>query len=205
MKTMDTTLLNQASLEDDIALDMIQYAHYQNQSAVSIHEHNKEFKQCLFEGVNFEDTTFENSYFIDITFKNCDLSNIKLYACLLRRVQFINCKCLGSDFSESVFDNIIMTDCLCGFANFAFMKNKEVHFANCDFQNASFLETKLNKTSYNECSFTECEFLHSSLYNIDLSTCRLEGILISPTDIQGAIIDSYQASSLIHLLKVKVK
>lgn len=205
MKEIDKNLLNQSLLENDFALDVIQYRHYQNQALTSIHENNKEFKQCLLEGINFEDTIFDNCYFIDVTFKNCDLSNIKFYSCLFRRAQFINCKCLGSDFSESMFDNIIMIDSLCGFANFAFMKNKEVHFSNCDFQNASFLETQLNKTTYDECSFIECEFHHSSLYNVDLSTCRLDGIITTPSDIQGAIIDSYQASSLIHLLKIKVK
>ncbi len=89
--------------------------------------------------------------------------------------------------------------------NLSFMKNKEVQFVSCDFSNASILETRLNQTSFDDCQLRQCEFLHSSLYKVDLSTCQLDGILISPQDIQGAIIDSYQSSSLIHLLKVSFK
>jgi len=112
---------------------------------------------------------------------------------------------MGTDFSESVYDNVSIKDCLCRFANFAFMKNKEVQFINCDFQNASIIETNLKKTVFQECAFHQCEVQHSSFYNIDLSNCDLSNIITTPEDIRGAIIESYQASSLIHLLRVKVK
>ena len=47
---------------------------------------------------------------------------------LFRHVQFQNCKLMGTDFAESLFDNVTFKDCLCHFANFAFMNNKTVQF-----------------------------------------------------------------------------
>lgn len=205
MRVSNTSYNEISSLNEDIELEILQYCHYQNDVLFDRHEDSKEFKNCLFESVSFQDVSFEDSYFIDVIFKDCDLSNIKFLATLFRRVQFINCKLLGTDFSESLFDQVLFKDCQCGFANFAFMKNKETHFINCDLHNASIIETNLNKTKFNECSLIQCEIQHSPLYNIDLSTCNLTNIITTPQDIQGAIIDSFQASSLIHLLRVKIK
>lgn len=112
---------------------------------------------------------------------------------------------MGTDFSDSLFDDVRIQECLCCFANFSFMRNKVVQFQQCDLTNASIIETNLKKTTFDECVFCQCEILHSSLYHIDLSTCYLDNIITSPQDIQGAIINEYQSSSLIHLLKVKIK
>ena len=194
-----------SSLQDDIHLESVSYKQYQSDVLFDIHEHVIEFKNCVFESVSMQDVDLENSYFVDCIFKDCDLSNIKILSTLLRRVQFINCKLLGTDFSESVFDDVLLKQCECGFANFSFMKNKEVHMNECRLYNASIIETHLKKTTFQNCSFEQCEVLHSSLYNIDLSTCELSGISTTPQDIQGALITRLQAEDLIHLLGVKIK
>lgn len=85
------------------------------------------------------------------------------------------------------------------------MNNKTVQFHQCSLHNASFIETKMNKTSFQECDLTQCEFLHAPLYKTDLSSCQIEGIITSPEDIRGAMINSFQAIDLIHLLNVKIK
>ena len=112
---------------------------------------------------------------------------------------------MGTDFSESIFDQVTFQECLCSFANFAFMHNKTVQFQHCCLQNASFVEVKMTKTSFDECDLRQCEFLHASLSHIDLSSCQTEGIMTSSQDIAGAIIAYNQAPALIHLLKVKIK
>ena len=75
----------------------------------------------------------------------------------------------------------------------------------CDLYQASIIETNLKKTTFHECNLQQCEIQHASLYQIDLSSCDLTNLITTVEDIQGAIIDSFQAASLIHLLKVKIK
>lgn len=185
--------------------DFHQYHHYQNEDIIDIHQYNHEYRHCLFENMSFQESSFENSFFIDVIIKNCDLSNISFHSTLFRRVHFINCKLLGSDFSESIFDDVYVKDCHCTFINLAYMKNKIVCFDNCDLRNGSIINVDLKKTTFHECHFEQCEVLHSSFYNIDLSSCFLDNIITTPEDIKGAIIDPYQASSLIHLLSIKIK
>jgi len=185
--------------------DIHQYLHFQNENLSDIYQINHEYKYCFFENMTFQKTTFDNCYFMDVIFKNCDLSNIQLLSTLFRRTHFINCKLLGTDFSESIFDDVFIKDCQCCFMNLAYMKNKVVSFENCDFHHASFIDVHFKKTKFHECIFSQCEVLHSSFYHIDLSTCSLEQIITTPEDIKGAIINEYQASSLIHLLSVKIK
>lgn len=185
--------------------DFHQYLHYQNEEIINVYQHHHEYKNCLFESINLQESTFENSYFIDVIFKNCDLSNTQLTSTLFRRVHFINCKLMGTDFSDSIFDDVYIKDTHCGFINFSYMKNKTVNFENCDFSHGSFIEVTLKKTSFKQCHFFQCEVLHSSFYKIDLTSCELDNIIITPEDIKGAIITEYQAPSLIHLLGVKIK
>lgn len=205
MQKPNISYIEKASLNDEINHETIQLKHFINEILCQCHYSHHEIKNCCFETITCEDCKEEDSYFLDVIFKNCDLSNMQFYGCLFRRVQFINCKLMGTDFSESVFDNVVMKDCSCRFANFAFMKNKETVYQACDFKQASIIETNLKKTSFIECSFNQCELQHASLHQIDLSSCDLNNIITTPEDIRGAIIYSYQASSLIHLLRVQIK
>ncbi|WP_028043594.1 pentapeptide repeat-containing protein [Candidatus Stoquefichus massiliensis] len=205
MQKPNLTYMKETLLKNEINQETIQSKHFNNDFIFDSKQSHHEIKNCLFEGVTFEECQEEDSYFLDVVFQNCDLSNMKFYSCLFRRVQFMNCKLMGTDFSESVFDQVNMKDCLCKFANFAFMKNKETVYQLCDFTQASIIETNLKKSSFIECSFNQCELQHASLSQIDLSTCDLNNIITTPEDIRGAIIDSYQAASLIHLLRVQIK
>ena len=49
------------------------------------------------------------------------------------------------------------------------------------------------------------EFSLDFVKGIDLSSCKLDSIIMNIKDINGAIIEPYQAISLIHLLQVKIK
>ena len=166
MQKPNLDYLEKTTLSKDLDHEEINNAHYQMDVLFDQHCHGIEFKHCLFENVNMQDVQFEDSYFIDVIFKDCDFSNIKLLSSLFRRVQFINCKLLGTDFSESLFDQVLLKDCLCRFANFAFMKNKEVHFEHCDLYQASIIETNLKKTTFHECNLQQCEIQHASLIHL---------------------------------------
>lgn len=100
------------SISDDIH----QYHHYNNETIYNFTLYHHEFKNCLFENNVFEHTLFEQCYFMNVIFQNCDLSHM------------INCKLLGIDFFESMFDDVLFKDCHCHYMSLYDMKNKTVHF-----------------------------------------------------------------------------
>ena len=53
--------------------------------------------------------------------------------------------------------------------------------------------------------FEEAEFFHTSLRQIDFSTCFIEGTLFDYTSVQGMIIDMFQSPTIVRLLGVKIK
>ena len=71
--------------------------------------------------------------------------------------------------------------------------------------NASFIETKMNKTSFQECDLLNVNFFMLHYIKQIYHHVRLKGIMTSPEDIRGAMINSFQAIDLIHLLNVKIK
>ena len=64
---------------------------------------------------------------------------------------------------------------------------------------------ELNKTIFDNVNFTKSEIEEMSLKGIDLSTCKINNIKISPKALKGVIIDQFQALDLIRLLEVEIK
>ena len=52
---------------------------------------------------------------------------------------------------------------------------------------------------------TRAQIFDTSLKNVDLSDCNIEGIAVSLQDIKGATINQFQAIDLLYLIGVKVK
>ena len=72
-------------------------------------------------------------------------------------------------------------------------------------KNSYFQETKIKNLSFEKANLEQTQFFKTSLKEVDLSTCQIEGIAILPEDIKGAIVDQLQAMDLMYLLGVKVK
>lgn len=55
--------------------------------------YNMEFDHC-----QFTNSDFSQVEFVDVRFTNCDLSNVNMTKASIHRVEFINCKLLGTTF-----------------------------------------------------------------------------------------------------------
>ena len=64
---------------------------------------------------------------------------------------------------------------------------------------------KLKDINFKQADLTQAQFFKTSLNNMDLSDCIIEGIAVSIQDIKGAIINQFQALDLLYLLGVKIK
>ena len=67
---------------------------------------NLEIDSCIFRNVDFSNVEIEGVDVLDTVFENCDLSNKVFDDHLLQRVEFINCKLMGTTFISSGLKNV---------------------------------------------------------------------------------------------------
>ena len=56
-----------------------------------------------------------------------------------------------------------------------------------------------------ECNLNESEFIDTNLNKLDLSNCKIEGIIVNPNNVRGLTVNMYQAVDLALLLGIKIK
>ena len=91
---------------------------------------NVEIKRCKFDGIIFDEVNIKFGTLEDVEFINCDLSNIIFTDVLMYRVQFINCKLVGTNFIDSDINHTVIKDSMCNYINIASNKLKNTNNLN---------------------------------------------------------------------------
>ena len=112
---------------------------------------------------------------------------------------------LGTNFSETTLNHILLHECNAGYINLAMSKMNQVRFAHCLFRNGSFNDCRFSSVAFDSCDLVEADFSHAPLRGIDLRTSRISGITLNTSDLKGAIITSLQAMDLLPLLGVIIE
>lgn len=159
---------------------------------------------CIFKNVIFEECCYENMDFLDCIFDGCDLSNIQMVNGCIHRCEFINCRMVGSDLSNSVIHNTLFSHNNARYINMSFTKFKLDHFENNDMMSSSFNECIFKMATFHENRLVTSEFINSDLSTLDLSTCNIEGITLTPQSMKGLTVSSLQAIELSKLLGLKI-
>ena len=160
---------------------------------------------CVFDSVDLKNVIFENVDFVDVIFKNVDLSFKNFNKRYFARVQFINCKLMACNFSNSTLKDIEIKECNCNYINLGDCKLTSVSFYNSTFVEASFLGCQIKNMDLNRIDFNKAEFYETNLVDVDFSTCKIEGCKFDYKSIKGIIIDMDQSHYLIGMLGVKIK
>ena len=76
----------------------------------------------------------------------------------------------------------------------------------CNLQRAYLSQCRLQKTQWTHCDLRLANLFQTSLKGMDLSTCELEGFLVSDTfaELAGAKISALQALEVVRLLGLEV-
>lgn len=164
-----------------------------------------EFSHCVFYKCRFVDIRMEHCFFVDTVFQKCDFSNGRAGFCSLQRTTFENCKMLGADWSDGVFRNVRFRDTVARYSNFTHSKFEDSGFTQCDLTEAVLEQCTLKRFRLGECVLQGTAFFHTTLKNIDLSTCSIAGIRVDLLDLKGAVIEANQVFDLAALLEVKIK
>ncbi len=163
-----------------------------------------EFEKCIFKDCKINGS-FEKAVFHDVIFDGCDFSN-----CLFRegsfiRVEIKNSKFVGCDFTDSRIYHFSSNDTIYKYANFSHTNLEEVIFENCNLSNSSFSECKIKHIYFENSELTQAQLFRTKLKSIDLSTCDINGIITSIEDIEGAIVNNFQAIELSKLMGIIIK
>ena len=76
---------------------------------------------------------------------------------------------------------------------------------NTNLQSSSMNEVTWKNISFSECDFNKSELVRTKLKGIDFSTCEFNGITVNISDLNGAIVNEFQALELSKLLGLKIK
>lgn len=164
-----------------------------------------EFKQVRFRNVIFKDVIFKRADFEDVIFENCDLSNIDLSDSILSKVEFINCKMVGINFSESSFIDISIKGCNGNYGNLRYSQWKRAHLEESQFRCSDFQNMKLKDINLVKVNFDESQMSGAILKGIDMSDCQIHGIGIRAEDLEGLIVSPLQAVDLSKFLGLVIK
>lgn len=164
-----------------------------------------EIERCIFRNCRFLGCTFPKISVWDSSFQNCDFSNCRMEEGYFQRVEWIDCKLVGMVSYQSTIQNGYLKDCNCQYLNLSGARIKTVGFNHCDCSGALFQQWDRKSLSFYETKLTGCNFFQTPLHDLDLSSCSIEGVLLSGEELRGVTIAAHQAQDLVGLLGVKVK
>ncbi len=163
-----------------------------------------EFDSCHFVGIDFKLIQSEKLIIWDCIFESCDLSNFKFNKISLRRCEFINCKLMGTVFSECFLESILFDKVNGRYININGSKIRNIKVKNSDFSEGRLMENSTKSIEVEKVNFNGCDFIKTNLNDIDFSNCNIEGINIDLQSLKGMRVNSYQASCLATILGIKI-
>ena len=171
---------------------------------IDLNSEDVEFEKCVFKECRIKGS-FEKAVFHDVVFEHCDFSNCVFREGSFIRVEINNCKMVGSDFSDSRFYHLSCIDSNFEYANFSNANFEETVFDKCDLTSGSFQECKVKHIYFENSELIETSFFRTYLKDIDLSTCHTSKLVVRIDDLEGAIVNSFQAIEFSKLLGLIIK
>lgn len=164
----------------------------------------EEFNGCRFKKIRFTGD-FSKTTFVDCLFDQCDLSNLPLSKSQFIRVRFENCKGTGSTLRQSRFKAVLYTQCVFDLSDFSESTFEHVRFLDSRFGDSAFQQVQQTDFVTEKIDFTETDFTGMRLAGMDLSSCILDGMRVSPDKLKGLCVNEQQAVALAALLGVRIK
>lgn len=166
---------------------------------------NLEFKNCVFRGVRMFRCSLEDCFMTDVLFESCDISNLKLGNLSAQRVRFEGCKMVGVQIPDGLLQNVSFVDCNCRYANLSNTKLKGAKFDSCFFQDASLDNWNWKDISFHNCDLTRVNLCHTPLKGLDLRNCQIDAIVLTGSELKGAIVTHVQALDLTRFLGIEIR
>jgi len=189
-------------IEDESSIKNVYISDYKIERRVA---NQVSFEGVVFNKVDFKGVTFNSLELTDVRFENCDLSNGNFNGAIIHRAEFIDCKLMGLNLSDSTLQNVCMKNCNGQFVIMCFIQMKNTVLLECIFENSNFQNSNFNRVEFRKCNLRLSQMSGTSLCGIDLSNSNVEGLGVRPEDIRGAIVSPMQAVDFSKLLGLVIK
>ena len=153
----------------------------------------------------FLQARFSGIRLVDCLMERCDFSAVDWEKARMKRVEFLGCRLLGTNMVEATFEDIAFNGCTADGAVFGLAKFKSVRFERCRMRGATFEGADLSGVVFHECDLAHADLRGAKLQGTDFSASTIDGLILGPSDLQGAIISPNQAVQVVGLLGITVK
>lgn len=166
-----------------------------------------EFTKVHFLNCKFENVVFERCYFEEVIFENCSFHKCNFSNSNFHIVKQIDTFHRNTDFSESSFYCANYSKCNMKYSNFNGCRINGFRTVDCDFDSSFFATCIIDYVLLEKTSFSSADFFQTPLKGLDFSDCDIEGIVVSDnkTEIEGIIVNSFQAIQLSRLFGIVIK
>lgn len=163
------------------------------------------FEQVMFRRTSFNGSTLMAPRLFDVRAEVTDFSGVDWKKARFRRVEFVECRLLGTQLLEAALDDVVFTQCTLESAVFASAAFKAACFEDCLLRGALFEDADLRGVTFRRCDLTQADLRGAHLRGADLRGSIIDGLKAGPGEMQGAVIDPTQAVQVAGLLGLTVK
>ncbi|MEL6498909.1 MAG: pentapeptide repeat-containing protein [Planctomycetota bacterium] len=151
------------------------------------------------------DAEFSVKRLRDATIRACDLSNTRCTDLVATRVELHDCRLVGIDVSGATLRDLRCTDCQISLARAFGTTLERCWFENCDLRECDFDEATLAGVVFRKCDLRQTRFASSKLGQTDVRGSRVEGIVVHPDLLRGAVIAPEQADVFAAAMGLRVE
>lgn len=141
----------------------------------------------------------------DASLRACDLSNARCVDLIASRVELHDCRLVGIDVSGGSLRDVRCTDCQISLARAFGTTLERCWFQNCDLRECDFEEATLAGVAFRNCDLRQARFASSTLGQTDFRGSRVEGIVVHPDLLRGAVIAPEQADVFAAAMGLRVE
>ncbi|MBE6826875.1 MAG: pentapeptide repeat-containing protein [Ruminococcus sp.] len=161
--------------------------------------------QCRVSGLQAAGTGFSGATVQDTIFRRCDFSGADFSGCSLFRVQFLECRMNGVRFLESSCKHVDFSGCSLRMSDFCDTSLTACRFDDCDGSEMRLLHVKMQQILWHCCRLHGLQLSETLLQGQDLSDCALSGLRCLPEALRGVTLDPMQMTELAGIFGIHIK
>lgn len=164
-------------------------------------------KNVVLEGCRLLNCHLEKGDFTDVRFQACDFSGSNFTNASFGRCEWLNTKALGTIFCDNMIMHTTVQGCNLQYTNWDGARLDKVAILNSNLSDTQITGCNLKNIYLEETEFYKTNFFKTPLAGLNFTTCHLEGITVASgfEELQGAVVNAYQAADLAKLMGVIVR
>ncbi|GAC1332981.1 MAG: hypothetical protein NVSMB17_12780 [Candidatus Dormibacteria bacterium] len=131
----------------------------------------------------------------DVVAERLDLTASDISHARVGAVRFSDCRCLGTNWAETVLSDVTFERCTLELSNLRLAKLARVVFEGCDCRSADLAGATLEDVVFRGCQLEGADFREARLARVDLRQSRIEGVK-GVAGLRGATITTAQLLGL---------